>query len=179
MLKKFGILLTILLVLQGCRGWESEEPPIHPNINMDFQPKIKAQKDPLPVPNNTVQFNFNKRKTNLSDHEINQFFVKNGQKQYNIHCAACHTKTGNGTKSIISQNGWVVSNILEDVTYNRSDDELYDIIDQGIRSMPGYGKKLSDKEMWQIVTYVRALQKMDRVSNQERNKLNQRGSNGK
>ena len=40
--------------------------------------------------------------------------------------------------------------------------------------MPGYGKKLSDKEMWQIVTYVRALQKMDRVSNQERNKLNQK-----
>ena len=75
-----------------------------PKYQYGLSTKNKSTKDPLPVPNNTVQFNLT---TNLRDHEINQFFVKNGQKQYNIHCAAC-PKTGNGTKSIISQNGWVV-----------------------------------------------------------------------
>ena len=44
-------------MLIGCRGWRTEKPPVHPNINFDFQPKIKAQTNPKPVPKNTMQFN--------------------------------------------------------------------------------------------------------------------------
>ena len=34
--------------------------------------------------------------------------------------------------------------------------------------MPGYGKKLNNEEMWQIVLYVRSLQKMTRATNYEK-----------
>ena len=125
----------------------------------------------MAIPKNTVLYNSNNRQKSLKDLDITYDFVKNGQKNYNIHCAACHTQTGNGTKSIISQNGWVVSNILEDTTYQKTDNELYSIVDIGIRSMPGYGKKLTNEEMWEIVTYVRALQKIERVSNYEQRLL--------
>ena len=45
-------------------------------------------------------------------------------------------------KHYLSQNGWVVSNILDDVTAEKSNNQLYNIVDIGIRSMPGYGKKI-------------------------------------
>ena len=163
--------LTIIIFLNGCRGWKTEKPPVHPNINFDFQPKIKAQTNPLSIPKNTVIYKSNNSKTSLDKLNITYDFVKNGQKNYNIHCAACHTRTGNGTKSIISQNGWVVSNILDDVTYQKTDNELYSIVDIGIRSMPGYGKKLSSEEMWEIVMYVRSLQKISRSTKSEKKKI--------
>ena len=143
----------------GCRGWRTEKPPLHPNINFDFQPKVKAQMEPRPVPQNTAQFNIQSNDTTLRSLKINEDFIYNGQKNYNIYCSACHTKTGNGTKSIVSSKGWIASNLLEDVTYNKSDKTLYNIVKNGIRSMPGYGKKLNNEEMWQIVLYVRSLQK--------------------
>ena len=130
----------------------------------------------MAIPKNTVLYNSNNRQKSLKDLDITYDFVKNGQKNYNIHCAACHTQTGNGTKSIISQNGWVVSNILEDTTYQKTDNELYSIVDIGIRSMPGYGKKLTNEEMWEIVMYVRALQKISRTTKNER-KMIQRNIN--
>ena len=168
---KIFLLILIVFSINGCRGWRTEKAPVHPNINFDFQPKIKAQTDPKKIPANTIQFQEYTSDNNLKNYEINEVFIKNGQKNYNIYCAACHTKTGNGTKSIISKNGWIVSNILEDVTYNKSDKELYNIIKYGIRSMPGYGNKLDTEEIWQVVLYVRSLQKIQRASNYERKVL--------
>ena len=103
-------------------------------------------------------------------YDVNTAFLKKGQEKYDIYCSVCHTKTGDGTKSIISQNGWIVSNILQDVTYKRSDGELYHIISNGVRSMPGYKKRISVKDRWAIVSYVRALQKMSRSSYSELSK---------
>ena len=169
---KYILLIVLIISLNGCRGWRSEKPPVHPNINFDFQSKIKAQRNPLPIPAHTKQYNVKNKELKLSDYKVDEMFMKNGQKNYNIYCSACHTKTGNGTKSVVSQSGWIVSNILEDTTYNRSDSELYDIIKNGIRTMPGYSNKLNDKEIWEVVVYVRALQKMDRATAFEIKKLN-------
>lgn len=173
-MKKIILLFIIFITMTSCRGWRSEKPPVHPNINFDFQPKIKAQTDPLPIPKNTIQFESVPNNTSLSAYTIDDVFLKNGQKNYNIYCAACHTKTGDGTKSIISQNGWVVSNLLDDVTAEKSDQYIYSAIRNGIRSMPGYHKKLNTKETWEVVLYVRALQRMNRATNFEKRLLNRR-----
>ena len=164
---KLIIFIVSLTMVSGCRGWKTDKAPVHPNINFDFQAKIKAQRKPLPIPANTMQYSTRQDTRQISDFYVDEAFIKNGQKNYNIYCSACHTKTGNGTKSVVSQSGWIVSNILEDTTYQRSDDSLYDIIKNGIRSMPGYDNKLNNKEIWQVVVYVRALQKMDRATNSE------------
>ena len=158
------ILCLILFSLSGCRGWKSTKPPIHPNINLDFQPKIKAQRAIQHIPEHTLTVTQVDPYYPLRNYTIDESFIYKGQEKFNIYCATCHTKTGNGLKSIITKKGWVVSNILENVTYQRSDKDLYDIIENGVRTMPGYGKKLTNKEVWQIVLYVRALQKMDRAT---------------
>jgi hypothetical protein len=39
------LLLVAVLVLAGCRGMTSTKPPIHPNPNMDQQPKARPHED--------------------------------------------------------------------------------------------------------------------------------------
>lgn len=176
-MKKIALLTLMVAFMVSCRGWRTEKPPIHPNINFDFQPKIKPQTNPYDIPENTMQFEKNHYDLKLNQFDIDEYFIKNGQKNYNIYCSACHTKTGDGTKSIISQNGWVVSNLLDSVTVKKSDKEIYSIIKNGIRTMPGYGKKLNSKEIWEIVLYVRALQSMSNPTKYEKQILKERLKN--
>ena len=35
--------LAALVTVAGCRGMRSEDPPIHPNLNMDYQEKFQPQ----------------------------------------------------------------------------------------------------------------------------------------
>ena len=37
--------LGALVLFSGCRGWESQEPPVHLNQNMDTQPKLKPYRN--------------------------------------------------------------------------------------------------------------------------------------
>ena len=176
-MKKITLTVILAIFMVSCRGWRTENPPIHPNINLDFQPKIKAQTNPLPIPKNTIQYEENNLDQALHNFKIDDRFIKNGQKNFNIYCSACHTRTGNGTKSIISQNGWMASNLLEDITAKKSDKELYTIIKNGVRTMAGYGKKLNSKEIWEVVLYVRALQNMTRATRDEKIKSKERLKN--
>ena len=159
-------MFILILSLVACRGWKSESPPIHPNINFDFQPKVTPQTDPLPIPVNTIQYKQQTKptKSRLSNYSVDEAFIKNGQKNYNIYCAACHTRSGNGIKSIITQNGWTVPNLLEDSVIKKTNNELLYIVNMGQRQMPGYSNKLSDEEAWQVVLYIRALQEVIKSS---------------
>lgn len=75
------ILMCMVVGLVGCRGWKTDKPPVHPNINFDFQPKIKAQRDPLPLPANVVTFQNDRQKTMLSQYSIDRAFLLDGQKK--------------------------------------------------------------------------------------------------
>ena len=70
---------------------EQKNHRLHPNINFDFQPKVKAQSSPMPVPQNTTQFNNKQTYSSLKNLKIDEDFIYNGQKNYNIYCSACHT----------------------------------------------------------------------------------------
>jgi hypothetical protein len=39
------VLIVTMLGLNACRGWTSEDPPVHLNWNMDTQEKGKAYRD--------------------------------------------------------------------------------------------------------------------------------------
>lgn len=177
MIKRFLLFICFIVLLTGCRGWRTDKPPVHPNVNFDFQPKIKAQYNPLSIPEETSQYKTEVQPPSLKDYDITESFIRNGQKNYNIYCASCHTKSGNGTKSIISQNGWVVSNILDKITQDKPDEEIFNIIKYGIRSMPGYGKKIDNQEIWQIVLYVKSLQKVETATKSEIKRLRKNNDN--
>ncbi len=167
------LFLFCLILLSGCRGWFSEKTPIHPNPNLDWQPKYKAQKYSGDIPKHAKLYKKsspidsgkkNGTYINTIPIPVTKHLLEEGEKNYGIYCSTCHTKTGNGTKSLISKRGWIASNLLEDITYNKSDGELFDIASYGIRSMPGYYKKLSSEERWSIVAYLRVLQNINRAS---------------
>ena len=181
-MKKILIILSILFFITGCRGWRSEKPPVHLNPNLDFQASVKAQEEPNYRPDNiqpwgneesfyknnryeylnTGIFNTGKDKqgnwVKKVPIEVNNKTLERGKERYNIYCTACHGYDGSGN-GIVMEYGWFKpSAYWDDRIVNYSDGELFDIISNGIRSMPGYHTQIQKEDRWAIVTYIRALQ---------------------
>ena len=181
----------VFVLLTSCRGWRSEKPPVHPNPNLDQQAHYVAQELSRDYPEGVTSWGTQDRFLSESNNMTKSDFaakqgktvsgawlksiptnvdldtLNRGEKVYNIQCAVCHTKVGNGLKSQITNRGWVVPNITQDSTTALSDGELYHIVRYGVRSMPGYAKAISEEDSWAVVAYVRALQKMFRGSYQD------------
>tara|TARA_B100001113_G_scaffold345564_1_gene335347 strand:- start:229 stop:846 length:618 start_codon:yes stop_codon:yes gene_type:complete len=173
------VFLMVVVVGSGCRGYRSSKPPIHLNPNMDFNPKFKAQSLSLNSPEHIIPWGTlehqrdgfidqgpiytgridgkNIRKVPVL---VDQQLMDRGQTRFNIYCAVCHAATGNGNTPVI-QRGYLPPPKLSDLRLlNVSDGYLFNVITNGVRSMPGYKAQISVHDRWAIVVYVRALQKM-------------------
>lgn len=82
--------------------------------------------------------------------------VWRGQRLWNSNCWTCHGMTAGGEGPVGSQLG--VPNLLTDYYSNSSDGRVYSVIQLGLRNMPRYGFRFSDKEQWDLVNYLRFLQ---------------------
>jgi len=54
---------------------------------------------------------------------------------------------------------WVPGNLHDERIVNFVDGELYHVITNGRRSMPGYRYQIAEQDRWAIVAYIRALQR--------------------
>jgi mono/diheme cytochrome c family protein len=180
-----NILRTLILVLAiilmiGCRGDHSTKPPIHLNPNMDSQDKFKAQSvNPfftdssamrLPVEGTIARSqNFGNYEYN-SGKDANSNFINNpelltaelinrGEGRFNIYCAVCHGEKGDGKGNITKYKYPIPpTSFHQDWLIEKKDGYYFDVITNGIRTMPSYKHQISVKDRWAIVSYVRKLQ---------------------
>ncbi len=178
-----GILLAGI-VLAGCRGMESGDPPIHLNLNMDFQQKLDPQepsdffadglamRQPVAgtVPRGMLREDavFYTGRTSVAGGYAAQMplpatreLLLRGQERYDIFCTPCHGMAGTG-EGIVTTGGYGYTPApsfhierLRDV----EDGYLYDVITNGVRTMPAYNTQVPVADRWAIVAYIRALQR--------------------
>ena len=171
-----------LIAVSGCQGHPSEEPPIHPNLNMDFQTKYRPQKENTfftdgramrqPVAGTVAQgalkedsklhygkdgeafVSTNPMSTSLA-------FLERGQERFNIYCAVCHGKTGVGNGIVIKRNAGMLQppSLHDERIVQMPEGQLYDAIINGVRgNMPSYAYAIPVEDRLAIVAYIRALQ---------------------
>jgi mono/diheme cytochrome c family protein len=85
--------------------------------------------------------------------------LQRGQQVFDINCAACHSKLGdgNGTPKRINAMA-VVANLHEKRIVELTDGELFNTVSYGKNLMPGYAANLPIQDRWASVAYLRALQ---------------------
>lgn len=89
---------------------------------------------------------------------INMRFIKRGQNRYNIYCAPCHGPLGDG-KGITHYYGMVTTaSYQQERIITMPEGEIYNTITHGKNMMKSYADKLSPRDRWAIIAYVRALE---------------------
>ncbi|MBX7165851.1 MAG: DUF3341 domain-containing protein [Pirellulales bacterium] len=193
-IKVAGVVLTILgllppAVILAARGSTGTSPRVHPIQDMDFQPKMKAQKaNPLfadgreyraPVAGTVARGELQAddhfergvvgedwAKTFPKELTIDQASLERGRQQFNIYCATCHGRLGVGDGLIarrateLEDPAWVPPLSLHAPTVVvQPVGQLFNSITKGVRKMPPYGSQISTADRWAILLYVRALQR--------------------
>lgn len=85
--------------------------------------------------------------------------VAKGQHLFTTQCTMCHGKTGNGKGELAAVMHVAPPDFTNPATLSsRTDGELYTIINSGMGSMPGQGKRLKENQTWDLVNFLRTLQ---------------------
>lgn len=90
---------------------------------------------------------------------VNEAFLARGHERFNIYCAPCHGKLGDGngiTKKIGDMPA--VANLHDKRIVEMADGEIFNTITFGKNTMGAYGPIVLAQDRWAIVAYLRVLQ---------------------
>ena len=168
------------LAILGPRGAKSTRPPLEVFSDMDRMPKYHPQAesaffadgrtDRMPVEGAVARGAFYENEylaTGKNGENFGKGFpidvsneaMARGEERYNIYCAVCHGAAGDGDSMTKKYGMLTVANLNDQRLVDYTDGQLYDVVKNGKGLMLGYADRLSVEDRWNVVLYVRALQR--------------------
>lgn len=81
-----------------------------------------------------------------------------GQQRYNIYCAPCHDRTGDGNGMVVQRGYRQAASYHVDRLREAPVGYFFDVITNGFGNMPDYKAQIPPADRWRIIAYVRALE---------------------
>jgi mono/diheme cytochrome c family protein len=108
--------------------------------------------------------------------DVDRALLERGQERFNIYCAVCHARTGEGNGMIVQRGFRKPPSYHIERLQNAPDGHFFDVMTNGFGAMPSYRIQIPPRDRWAIVAYVRVLQmsrhaKLEDVPAEERAKL--------
>lgn len=89
---------------------------------------------------------------------VNAETIEAGKKVYARYCASCHGPNGKGDGGMALSGGTPSDLTDEAWDYGSTDGEIFVAIKEGVSAdMLSYKEKLNDKQIWQVVTFLRSI----------------------
>ncbi len=85
--------------------------------------------------------------------------IQRGKTLFGITCAVCHGQSGDGNSPLSGFFSPRPADLTGDRVQGLPDDDLFLVITQGRGVMPGMAENLSPEERWDVINYVRSLQR--------------------
>jgi len=161
--------LLTLLILVGCRNDMHDQPRFKPLAKNDFFADMRASRAPVENTvargqlNEDTYFYTGKIGSNPGDYmpaevPVNQATLERGRERYDIYCAPCHARMGDGN-GMVPQRGYRHPPTLHQDRLRKAPlGYFFDVITNGFGAMPDYAMQVTPEDRWKIVAYIRALQ---------------------
>jgi hypothetical protein len=109
---------------------------------------------------------------------ITEQVMARGEQRFNIYCAPCHGRTGQGDGMIVRRGYRRPPPLADQRLRDAPVGHFFDVITNGFGAMPDYAAEINVDDRWAITAYVRALQlsasaTIDDVPAAERGKLDE------
>ena len=169
------------------RSSKKREPRIHLFPDMDNQKRFKAQSaNPLFADGRAMRLpvagTVARGELNADDHyhrgllangdfastfpetfPVTEETLHRGRDRFGVYCAPCHGLSGHGDGMVrhrseaIGQT-WLILDVSAQQAQQYAIGKLFNIVSNGISTMPGYKSTIPLDDRWAIVAYVKALQ---------------------
>lgn len=81
-----------------------------------------------------------------------------GEERYDIYCAPCHSKTGDGNGMVVQRGYRQPPSYHTDRLRQAPAGYYFDVMTNGFGVMPDYRAQVAVEDRWRIAAYIRALQ---------------------
>jgi mono/diheme cytochrome c family protein len=161
-------LFAALLILAGCRQDMHDQPRFKPLAQSDFYSDLRSARPPVEGTvargqlHDDTYFYTGKLGDNPGDYmpfPVTAELLARGQQRYDIYCAPCHSRVGDGN-GVIPSRGFPRKPPSYHIERLRKAPlgYLFDVITNGFGSMSDYSSQIAPRDRWAIVAYIRALQ---------------------
>ncbi len=89
---------------------------------------------------------------------VTQAVLERGRERFDIHCAVCHGRTGEGDGMIVQRGFPAPPSYHIDRLREAPPGHFYDVITRGYGVMYSYASRVTPADRWAIAAYIRALQ---------------------
>ena len=90
--------------------------------------------------------------------------LERGRGRYNIFCAPCHDRVGNGNGMIVRRGFRAPPSFHIDRLRAAPVGHYFDVISNGFGAMPDYAAQIPAHDRWAVIAYIRALQLSQRAT---------------
>ncbi len=90
--------------------------------------------------------------------EITAAVLNRGRERFNIFCAPCHSRTGNGDGMVVRRGFRRPPSYHIERLRNAPVGHFFDVMTNGYGSMYSYADRVPVRDRWAIAAYIRALQ---------------------
>jgi mono/diheme cytochrome c family protein len=159
--------LFVILILAGCRQDMHDQPRFKPLAKSDFYPDLRSARPPVEGTvargefHEDTYFYTGKMGDSPGDYmpfAVTQGDLDRGRERFNIYCAPCHSRTGDGN-GMIPQRGFRHPPTYHDERLRKAPlGYFFHVITEGFGAMPDYASQIPPRDRWCIVAYIRALQ---------------------
>jgi len=95
---------------------------------------------------------------NVIPFPVNREVLERGRDRYNIYCAPCHARTGDGNGMIVQRGYRRPPSYHTDRLRKAALGHFFEVMTNGFGSMPDYSAQVDARDRWCIAAYIRALQ---------------------
>ncbi len=89
---------------------------------------------------------------------VNKAVLERGRERFNIYCAPCHSRTGDGNGMIVQRGYRRPPSYHTERLRNAPLGHFYEVITNGFGAMPDYSAQIQTRDRWAIAAYIRVLQ---------------------
>ena len=182
---KTALLIAVAVFAAGCRQDMHNQPKYRPLRSSTFfadgssaRPLIEGTVARGTLRDDEVFFTGKSAKVPVAEmpFPVDQQVLDRGQERFDIFCSPCHDRIGTG-RGMVVQRGYPAPPSLHlDRLRDAPIGHFFDIMTNGLNTMPDYREQISPRDRWAIAAYIRALQLSQRaaeadVPESERQKL--------
>ncbi len=160
-------LVTVALLFAGCRYDMQVQPRFNPLAESDFYSDLRSARPPVEGAvargqlHEDAYFYTGKIGSNPGDYmpfPATQDVLARGRERFNIYCAPCHSRMGDGN-GVIVQRGFRRPPSYHIERLRKAPlGYFFDVMTNGFGAMPDYASQIPPHDRWCIVAYIRALQ---------------------
>ena len=158
---------ALLALLAACRQDMHDQPRYKPLARSDFYPDLRSARPLLPGTvarghlDADTYFYSGKIGNNPGDvmpFPVTMDVLERGQQRFNIYCAPCHSRVGDGNGMIVQRGFRRPPSYHIDRLRKAPLGYFFDVITNGFGAMADYKAQVPVEDRWKIIAYIRALQ---------------------